>query len=64
MCENETEIYVVVNNKNMYTTEVVYVGTNEVKAQEECDRTYEHNNPSFIQVWREGEREYITRMLD
>lgn len=64
MCENRTEIYVVYNNVSMYEQRVEYVGTSKEKAQEVCDDHQDKRHPCFIQVWDDGEQQYVTRLLD
>lgn len=64
MSENEKEIYVVSNNIGLLVDQIVYVGRSKEKAQELCDEKQSREYPCFIQVWENGEQQYVTRVLD
>jgi adenine deaminase len=59
-----TEIYVVRNNIGINRKKIEYVGTDAEKAQEVCDANQSKTSPCFIQVWEDGEGQYVTRILD
>lgn len=62
--ENTTEIYVVSNVIGPLEDQNEYVGTSKEKAQKVCDANQSREHPCFIQVWEDGEQQYVTRVLE
>ena len=59
-----SEIYVVKNYWETLESEIVYVGSDPDEAQQLCDHHQCEQEPCLIQVWEDGEQQYVTRMLD
>jgi len=61
------EIYVVVaeNHPRHLDTRVEYVGTDADEALRVCEENNEHTSrgkvDAFVQVWQDGEEQYVTR---
>lgn len=60
----EERIYVVSNVIGSLEEQNEYVGTSKETAQEICDANQSREQPCFIQVWEDGEQQYVTRTLD